>query len=203
MSQEFRGHVGQVAAGDIQNLDIKIHVPGRPEDKVLVPAQRAELHELRAKCEELGADPRDVWRAVHAQLAVKSIDQIQSSQFAEARGVITSLLERLMDDADRRRLVGKILRAAAEKDARVELSNFCDVTFGRTQLNNLPRPDLQRVLEFIQSFQVQPLLQSPSPTQSDPETPARLPLREFLIIYKSNAFWLFMLGVIVDRFWFR
>ncbi|MDD1014554.1 hypothetical protein [Pseudomonas rubra] len=203
MSQEFRGHVGQVAAGDIQNLDIKIQVPGRPEDKVLVPAQRAELHELRAKCEELGADPRDVWRAVHAQLAVKSIDQIQSNQLGEARRVITCLLERLMDDADRRRLVGKILRTAAEKDARVELSNFCDVTFGRTQLTNLQRPDLQRVLEFIQSFQIQPLQTEQSLPPSAPELSARLPLRDFLVTYKSNAFWLFMLGVIVDRFWFR
>lgn len=203
MSQEFRGHVGQVAAGDIQNLDIKIHVPGKPEDKALVPAQRAELHELRVRCEELGADPRDVWRAVHAQLAVKSIDQIQSSQFIEARGVITRLLERLMDDADRRRLVGKILRAAEEKDARVELSNYCDISFGRTQLNNLQRADLQRVLEFIQSFQVQPLQKAPSPPEPAPEPPLRLPLREFLITYKSNAFWLFMFGVIVDRFWFR
>ncbi|MGH8332506.1 MAG: hypothetical protein ACRES0_19060, partial [Pseudomonas sp.] len=106
MSQDFHGSVGQVAAGDIQNLDVKIHVLGKQDDKGLVPAQRKELHALRAKCEELGEDPRDVWRRVHAQLGVKAISEISSEQFGEAQAVIQSRLDQLQEEVDKRRLVG-------------------------------------------------------------------------------------------------
>lgn len=197
MSQEFRGHVGQVSAGDIQNVDIKIHVPRTPEEKGLVPAQRSELHGLRARCEELGADPRDVWRAVHAHLAVKSIDQIRADQFDLAKQVMTGFLEKLMDDADRARLVGKILRLGIEKDALGELNNFCDLTFGRTILKDFKRADLQQVLAFIQEFNVRPLQENQTAPQPALLLTPRLSLRDFLIIYKLNAFGLVALGATV------
>lgn len=206
MSQDFHGNVGQVAGGDIQNFDVQVHLPSRIEEKGLVPAQRAELHELRALCEELGDDPRDVWRRVHAQLGVKSLSNIRADQFPMARDVIQARLEQLREEADKRRLIGKVLRAATEKDAKAELNNFCDVTFGRTHLSNLKRTELQRVLEFIQGFEVltpRPVATPEPVTQQVVSKPERLALREFLITYKANAFWLFMFGIIVDRFWFR
>ncbi len=197
MSQEIHGNVGQATSGDIHNYGIQINLADKAEERGLVPAQRKELHELRAKCEELGDDPRDVWRRVHAQLGVKSISEIGADQFPEARDVLRARLEQLQDETDKRRLVGKVLRAASEKDASQEVNNFCELTFGRTQLTQLKRAELQKVLEYILQFEARSL----PPQQQIDIPPQRLPLREFLITYKANAFWLFVFGIIVDRFW--
>ncbi|NMX64740.1 hypothetical protein [Pseudomonas sp. WS 5079] len=199
MGQEFQGGVGQVAEGDINNYGININLSEKSEFRGLVTAQRKELHDLRAKCEELGDDPRDVWRTVHAQLGVCSISEITAEQFHEARAVINSRLEQLQEEADKRRLIGKVLRGATEKDARQEMLNFCDLNFGRTQLNNLKRNELQRVLEFVQQVEVAP---QPTSENSMERAAEPLPLREFLLMYKMNAAGLFLFGIFVGRFWF-
>lgn len=190
MSQDFHGDVGQVAAGDINNY---IHVGGKAE-RALVPAQKQELYELGLKCVELGADSKEIWRRVFAELGVKQIGDITAEQFQQARSVLQARLDQLQDEDDKRRLIGKILRMATEKDAKAELNNYCDLTFGRTHLNNLKRADLQRVLEYIQGFQVKAAVMTPA-------QPERLDLREFLLVYRSNAFWLFAFGFIVGKFW--
>lgn len=205
MSQDFHGDVGQAAAGDINNYGVQIHVRGRMQARALVPAQKQELYELGLKCVELGVSSKEVWRQVFAELSVKQIDNITAEQFQQARSVLQARLDQLLDEDDKRRLIGKILRATTEKDAKAELSNYCDLTFGRTLLSNLKRVELQLVLEFIQGFQVKPLRgEPPTPTGELASGPlTKLPLREFLITYRVNAFWLFMAGIIVDRFWFR
>lgn len=197
MSQEIHGNVGQATSGDIHNYGIQINLADKAEERGLVPAQRKELHELRAKCEDLGDDPRDVWRRVHAQLGVKSISEISADQFPEARDVLRARLEQLQEETDKRRLVGKVLRAVSEKDASHEVNNFCELTFGRTQLNQLKRAELQKVLEFILQFEARPV---PAPLQV--EAAPKLDLRGFLITYRWNAAGLFLFGVLVGRFWF-
>lgn len=203
MSQDFHGSVGQVAAGDIKNYDVQINMATKTEERRLVPAQKNELYELSLRCVELGADSKDIWRSVFAELGVKQIGDISLEQFLPARHVLKSRLDHLVDEDDKRRLIGKILRAAAEKDAKAELNNFCDVTFGRTHLATLKRVELQRALEFMRDFKVQPLQggQTKPPTGNLPA--ALLSLREFIVTYKANSFWLFMLGVIADRFLFH
>ncbi|PMY40089.1 MULTISPECIES: hypothetical protein [Pseudomonas] len=191
MSQDFHGEVGQAAGGDINNYGVSINLVDKTEPRVLVFAQRKELHELRAKCEELGDDPRDVWRRVHAQLGVTTISEITAEQFVDARNVMQARLEFLQEEADKRRLVGKVLRAVAEKDAKTEMNTFCDLNFGRTQLNNLQKPQLQKTLEFVLSFkpdvQAVPLVPDASP----------LTFREFLMLNRQNAAGLFCLGLLI------
>lgn len=194
MSQDFHGGVGQVAEGDINNCGININLTDKPEPKGLVSAQRKELHALRAKCEELGDDPRDVWRRVHAQLGVTTIGEITAEQFTEARDVIQSRLEYLQDDADKRRLVGKVLRAVTEKDAKAEMNNFCEVAFGRTQLNNLQKAQLQKTLEFIQRFE-------PNTQLAHPEADV-LTIKEFLVRHRQSAAALFFLGMLIGGVFF-
>lgn len=152
MSQDFHGDVGQATGGDINNYGVNIRLVDKTETRSLVSAQRKELHELRAKCEELGDDPRDVWRRVHAQFGVTTISEITAEKFVDARNVMQARLEHLQDEADKRRLAGKVLRVVAEKDAEAEVNNFCELTFGRTQLNSLKKPQLQTTLEFVQGF---------------------------------------------------
>ncbi|MBT2294530.1 hypothetical protein [Pseudomonas fluorescens] len=194
MSQDFHGGVGQAAAGDINNFGVSISLAGKAETRGLVSAQRNELHALRAKCEELGDDPRDVWRRVHAQLGVTTIGEINAEQFTEARDVIQARLEHLQDDADKRRLVGKVLRAVAEKDAKAEMNNFCELAFGRTQLNNLQKAQLQKTLEFIQRFE-------PNAQVAHPQGDV-LTLKQFLVRHRQNAAALFFLGVLIGGIFF-
>lgn len=196
MSQEIHGSVGQATSGDIHNYGIQINLADKAEERGLVPAQRKELHGLRAKCEELGDDPRDVWRRVHAQLGVKSISEINADQFPEARDVLRARVEQLQEEADKRRLEGKVQRAMAEKDASQEVNNFCELTFGRTQLAQLKRSELQKVLEFILQFEAKP-----SSAQAKVETAEKLDLRDFLLTYHWNAIGLFLFGIFVGRFW--
>lgn len=194
MSQEFHGGVGQVAEGNINNYGISINVADKTEARLLVPAQKSELHDLRAKCEELGADPRAVWREVHAHLSVKSLNEITAAQFQEARSVMQARLEQLQEVSDKNRLVWNISRTATEKGATGELDNYCDLTFGRTQLNNLKRAELQKVLEFIQGFE-------PAAIQPIAPTAEALPLQQFLLTYRWNAAGLFLLGLLVGHLW--
>ncbi|MNJ35133.1 flagella biosynthesis regulator [compost metagenome] len=185
---KIKGNSGSI------NFGTQLNIGTRHEPRDLVPAQRQALYDLSLKCVELGADSKEIWRRVFAELGVKQIDDITAEQFQQARGVLQARLDQLQDEDNKRRLIGKILRAAIEKDAQAELNNFCDLTFGRTHLNSLQRADLQRTLEFIQGFEVKPAL-------SVPTQPVRLELREFLLAYRSNAFWLFAFGFIVGKFW--
>ena len=196
MSQDFHGGVGQVAEGDINNYGISINLADKTEARGLVSAQRKELHEIRAKCEELGDDPRDVWRSVHAQLGVTTISEITAEQFVDARNVMKARLEFLQEEADKRRLVGKVLRAVAEKDAKAEMNNFCELSFGRTQLKNLQKSQLQQTLEFVQHFQ--PMRQQ----EALPITRREISIKEFLVMHKQNAAALFCFGVLVGGIWF-
>ena len=188
---KVRGHSANI------NFGTQLNFPEKPIPRSLLPAQRKELHELRARCEELGDDPREAWRSVHVHLAVSSIDEICAQDFQEARSVLQSRIEQLQEVSDKRRLIGKILQLAAEKDAKVEMNNFCDVTFGRTQLTQFKRFELQQVLGFIQDFQTSPSAPSPEPPPQ-----VSLPLRDFLLAYKWNSLGLFVIGILVGRFWF-
>ncbi len=182
--------------GGTINFGTQVNIGERVDDRALLPAQRKELHQLRAQCEELGDDPRDVWREVHTQLSVTSLDEVTASQFVQARGVIQARLERLREEADRNRLVHKILRAADEKNARPALSNFCELNFGRTQLNLLKRSELPKALEFILQFEVKP--SAPSAPTVEP----KMELRDFLVTYRWNATGLFLFGLLVGGLWF-
>lgn len=179
------------------NFGTQLTIGERVDERALLPAQRKELHQLRAQCEELGDDPRDVWREVHTQLSVNGLDEVTATQFVQAKGVIQARLERLQEEADRKRLISKILRAADEKDARHALSNFCELTFGRTQLNLLKRSELPKALEFILQFEAKPVVASAAPP-----TASKMELREFLITYRWNAAGLFLFGLLVGGFWF-
>lgn len=179
------------------NFGTQFNIGERVDERALLPAQRKELHQLRAKCEELGDDPRDVWREVHTQLSVTGLDEVTATQFVQARGVIQARLERLQEEADRKRLISKILRAADEKDARHALSNFCELAFGRTQLSLLKRAELPKALEFILQFEAKPAVPSAVPLAT-----SKMELREFLIIYRWNAAGLFIFGLLVGGLWF-
>ncbi|SED74714.1 hypothetical protein [Pseudomonas anguilliseptica] len=190
---EVSGEQNRVAGRDF----IEINLGGRPDERALLPAQRKELHQLRAQCEELGDDPRAVWREIHTQLSVTGLDEVTAAQFVQARGVIQARLERLQEEADKKRLTEKIDQIAAEKGAYQELNNFCELSFGRTQLSLLKRAELPKALEFIQQFEAKPAEPSAAPHAA-----AKLELREFLITYHWNAAGLFVFGLLVGGFWF-
>lgn len=195
MSQDFQGGVGQVAEGDINNFGLSINLTDKPEFRGLVTAQRKELHELRAKCEELGEDPRDMWRMVHAQLGVTTISEIASDQFPLARSTIQGRLKQLQDGTDKRRLVGKITRAVAEEDIGEEVDNFCELNFGRTELEHLDKPQLQKTLEFVlmQKTEKQGLTTKPQAVETS--------IVDFLLVNKKSAVTVFLFGILIGSIW--
>lgn len=183
------------------NFGTQLTIGERAESRKLVPAQRQELYDLGVKCEELGGDSKSLWRRVFAQLGVNRIDDITTEQFQQARGVLQANLDQLQEEADKRRLIGKILRATDEKAARSELNNFCELTFGRTQLNSLKRAELQRVLEFIQRFEVRPLATPAPQPPAAPSAPEGYmdTLRMLMSRYPMQVGSVFLAGVIASK----
>jgi hypothetical protein len=154
--QDARKHnLTMVQAGHISLGCPHANPQDEQANRPLVPAQRNALYELGLKCSELGADSKEIWRKVFAELGVTQIADITAGQFPQARSVLQRRLDQLQDEADKRRLTGKILRLADEKAARAEMNNYCELTFGRTQLATLQRPQLQRVLDHLQRLQPQ------------------------------------------------
>jgi len=201
VTQDFQGSVGQVAAGDINNFGIQISLADKDDGRALVPAQRQELYDLGLKCAELGADSKEIWRRVFAELGVKQIAEITAEQFQQARTVLQSRLDQLQDEADKRRLIGKILRTADEKAAKAELNNFCELTFGRTHLGNLKRVDLQRVLEFIQRLEVKPLVNHAPQRPVAPPAPEGYmdTLRMLMSRYPMQLGSVFLAGILASK----
>lgn len=183
------------------NFGTQLTIGERSESRKLVPAQRQELYDLGVKCEEFGAESKPLWRRVFAQLGVNRIDDITTEQFLQARGVLQASLDQLQEEADKRRLIGKILRTTDEKAAKAELNNFCELTFGRTQLNGLKRTELPRVLEFIQRFEVKPqVTPAPQPPASAPAPASYMDtLRMLMSRYPMQVGSVFLAGVIASK----
>lgn len=198
-------------AGSNINFGTQINMAEKPEARDLVPAQSQELYDLGLKCVELGGDSKEIWRRVFAELGVKQIADITTDQFLEARKVLQANLDQLQEDADKRRLIGKILRTMDEKAAKTELNNFCELTFGRTHLNNLKRTELQRTLEFIQGFEIRPQAtpepqpsvepsvsaSSEAPTPSPKSVPIQV--RELVVSYPWQFGLVFALGALMGK----
>lgn len=195
MRQDFHDRVAQVAGGDIHNYCINSSPNHKSERQGLVSAQRQELHELCAKCEELGAAPKESWRRVRAQLGVSDIREISAEQFPLVRTAIQMRLEQLQEEADKRRIVGKIIEVMNEKYCCHVVDDFCELNFGRTKLEHLGKLQLLNTLEFVLQYQSAtqyPRLLTESRTTS---------LFDFIHANKKSAAAMFVLGILFGGSW--
>ncbi|AJC68420.1 MULTISPECIES: hypothetical protein [Dickeya] len=193
MHQEFNGTAsGQFSARDI----INIHHPNEPvaEDEQLLPAQRQRLHQLLDEISAIsGEAKKDLWRAVHAHIDVRSVHFITTQKFHKAE----IYLEKRLADAklarECKRLVAEILRlTAANKSA--ERDRFCLRTFGTKMLNDLSREQLQAVFNFFDN--------EPASRSRESELKKNAHWQDIVIAY-PKLFLVFFLAGFVVSFVFR
>ncbi|WP_263063022.1 hypothetical protein [Dickeya dadantii] len=193
MHQEFNGTAsGQFSARDI----INIHHPKEPvaEDEQLLPAQRQRLHQLLDEISAIsGEAKKDLWRAVHAHIDVRSVHFITTQKFHKAE----IYLEKRLADAklarECKRLVAEILRlTAANKSA--ERDRFCLRTFGTKMLNDLSREQLQAVFNFFDN--------EPTSRSHESELKKNAHWQDIVIAY-PKLFLVFFLAGFVVSFVFR
>lgn len=160
----------------------------------MTSAQILHLHTLSKRCTDLGMDSKGLWRRVFAESKVKQIDGTTSDQFAQARDLLQAEVERLTEKEERRRLIGKILRATIEKDAKAELDDFCARKYGQAILYDLTIDELVNILLFITDFETKPLAPRPSPQLPKAEL---LPWGRYLLTYKLRNIILIAFGGVI------
>ncbi|QYM95041.1 hypothetical protein FGI04_03235 [Dickeya ananatis] len=185
MHQEFNGTAnGQFSARDI----INIHHQNEPvsEDEQLLPAQRQRLHQLLDEISAIsGEAKKDLWRAVHAHIDVRSVHFITTQKFHKAEIYLEKRLADAKQARECKRLVAEILRLTAENKS-VARDRFCLRTFGTKMLNDLSREQLQAVFNFFDN--------EPSPHYQERAIQLGAPWQKVVMSYPKLFIVIFLAG---------
>jgi hypothetical protein len=146
---ETSGNGNRVAAGDYLEFNFSQQIDVQP----LVPAQRQQLNsQIRAAAAALREEPQLIWRHVHAALGVESISDITRDQYSLAQQAVSEYLDKGKQYAACQKLVGQVLRLAADKGIQEPMENFCLGAFGMDRLKELGREELAQVYAFVEQY---------------------------------------------------
>lgn len=124
------------------------------EREPLAQAQRARLSEEVARlAEELGMDPRMLWRSVHESTGVKTVGEVKKDQFQDAMGALQSVRERHQEHSRVRTLIAELDQATAERGLAKQLARYCLREFGEQTLAGLNISQLTQALKYVDEYQ--------------------------------------------------
>ncbi|MFT8211185.1 MAG: hypothetical protein ACMZI0_12595 [Symbiopectobacterium sp.] len=113
----------------------------------MVNAQRSQLNQLVKDIAEAGReDARFVWRRLHAELGVNSIEEVTVSQYSTALSFLNALHDRSREKDANNVLVHQLLKDIQQIELREQLTRFCHINFGSSRLIDLTRPQLQQAM---------------------------------------------------------
>lgn len=145
---ETSGNGNRVATRDYLEFNFSQQVDAQP----LVPAQRHQLNnQIKSAATALRQEPQQIWRHVHASLGVEGIGDITRDQYQVAQQAVEEYLDGAKEYAACQKLVGQILRVAADKGIQEPMESFCLGAFGMDRLKELGREDLAQVYAFVES----------------------------------------------------
>lgn len=155
MNIENQGDSNRVAGRDYYEKNINIVAPETKEDlRPLVSAQRSQLNQLVKDIAEAGhEDVRFVWRRLHAELGVNSIEEITISQYSTALSFLNALHDRCREKDTNKKLVSQLLRSTQQNELREQLTRFCHINFGTSRLVDLTRYQLQQAMGWLDERQ--------------------------------------------------
>lgn len=150
------GNSNRVSGRDFQETSIShsnVIIGSLPERELLTELQRKRLNQLVSDISrEYSVGGGLIWKkVVHAQIGVRSIDEILRSQFAVVEGLLEEYAEELHAQAHVRRLVPEVQQAANQRGVYQELLRFCSREFGIEVLNKLNPEQLKASLHFVES----------------------------------------------------
>jgi hypothetical protein len=127
------------------------------EREPLAQAQRARLNDEVARLsDELGMDPRLLWRSVHESTGVKTIGEVRKDQFLDAMNALQAVRERHQEQARAKTLITELEHAAAERGLGKQLARYCLREFGEQALARLSIQQLTQALRFVDECQAPP-----------------------------------------------
>lgn len=188
------GDQNRVAGRDYLEVNVAL---GATDKEPLVSAQRKRLNELVAEIsQDLGIDPKILWRKVHESVGVESINEITRGKFQEAAGALIAYRDKHTEQAITHTLIKRLDMAATDKGLHQELITFCLHEFGEQRFDALSRVQLGRALSFVDDY-VKPVAQEASKKQK------KLPvdLQFLLLSYPWQFGGTLLFGVIIGKFW--
>jgi len=181
------GEQNRVAGRDYLEINL-----GAQEREPLAQAQRKRLNEMVAEfSEELGMDPRDLWRSVHESAGVKGIGEIKKDQFQGALSALQAVRDRNLEIARAQTLITHVRSVVTDKGLGAEVERYCLREFGEPSLQRMTIVQLTQVLKFADSAQA-----AVAPTQAAKGWPA---ISAVLLSYPWHFGAVFVIGSLVGR----
>lgn len=146
------GEQNRVAGRDYLEINL-----GSQDREPLAQAQRARLNEEVARlAEELGMDPRMLWRSVHESAGVKTVGEVRKDQYQDAMSALQAVSERHKELVRSRTLTIELEQATTEKRMAKQLGRFCLREFGEQNLGALTIMQLTQALRYVDECQAPP-----------------------------------------------
>ncbi|MEL5588377.1 hypothetical protein PTT03_04910 [Serratia ureilytica] len=162
MGNDSKGRHNRIAGNDFHEERImaenyiardfvNIAVPAIEKDtRPLVPAQRKQLHQLILTVAEAGNEEGyEVWHRVHAQIGVRSVEEMTVSQYQPAYSYLQAQLDLCREKSQKNELISALLKISANNDRYNDLLQYCRKSFGSSHLKNLQRTELQQALLWL------------------------------------------------------
>ncbi|XYK59110.1 hypothetical protein ACSJL1_001902 [Serratia sarumanii] len=162
MGSDSKGRHNRVAGNDFHEERItaenyiardfvNITAPVVEKDtRPLVPAQRKQLHQLILAVAEAGNEEGyEVWHRVHAEIGVRSVEEMTVSQYQPAYSYLQAQLDLCRERSQKNELISALLKISANTDRYNDLLQYCRKSFGSSHLKNLQRIELQQALLWL------------------------------------------------------
>lgn len=139
----------------------------------LTPAQRTTLEKLIVKLMALTPiKSAEIWANLRHDLSLPHGAEITSSQFPQAQILLQSKLTQAQDSHASRQLMLQLTELLPQGNNRQAVSDFIRQNFGHTVLSQLTHPQLQQVLDLIQTRQMNIPQPQQTPITDRPLLPA-------------------------------
>lgn len=183
------GEQNRVAGRDYLEINL-----GSQDREPLAQAQRARLNEEVARlAEELGMDPRMLWRSVHESAGVKTVGEVRKDQYQDAMSALQAVSERHRESVRSRTLTTELEQASAERGLAKQLARYCLREFGEQALTGLTISQLTQALRYVDEYKVPPQIVAPLSAHG---------FRMLVMSHPVHCFLVFVMGVLVGRVFF-
>lgn len=186
--------VDQLIGRDV--LNITIPASQTTKHRLLVPAQRKQLNQLVKEVTEIsGEEGFVIWQRVHAEIGVKSIDEITVNQYQTSLNYLQAMLDKHRESGACKALMHQLLKKTPNNNDRQKLYEYCHIAFGTRHLAELTKSQLQQSLGWLCNEQGE------AEKTKQPDL-GRLSLSEIIRQYPKEFFCIFLIGGLLGAFIF-
>ncbi|CAI0703611.1 flagella biosynthesis regulator Flk [Serratia ficaria] len=122
------------------------------DDQPLSPAQRTTLEKLIVKIMALSpAKSAEIWASLRHDLGADNSSELQARHFQPAEQLLRNRLTAAQQNHASRQLLQQLTELLPQGNNRQAVSDFIRQRFGHTVLSQLSHPQLQQVLNLLQT----------------------------------------------------